>query len=147
MCHQKWDEGSPGTRGTSQHKLLLSMCFIGPHQSRIDKGILKKKKNAPQNGLTEPDQVINRLECCGGQVSAGVRENRGVLALLESDSFHWNISGRRTTQELGAQTCKERGPVSAPNFAVQIYADITSIRKSYLFLFNSDESPCVVIAL
>lgn len=55
-----------------------------------------KKKKSPQNSLAKPDQVINRLECCGGQVSAGIRENRGVLALSEGDSLHWNISGEES---------------------------------------------------
>lgn len=112
--------GFPGTRGTRQHKLLLLMCFIGVHQSRIDKEL--KKKKSPQNRLAKPDQVINRLECCGGQVSAGIRENRGVLALSEGDSLHWNISGEES--RTGAANTMLQGEglivcrVSASKFAL-----------------------------
>lgn len=114
ICHG----GFPGTRGTSQHKLHMSMCFIGLHQSRIDKEL----KKTPQNGFTKPDQIINRLEWCGGQVSAGIHENRGVLALLEGDSLHWNISGEENRtgvvntllQREGLLVCQ----VSASKFAV-----------------------------
>jgi len=54
-----------------------------------------------------------------------------------------NHTGVGSTNLQREGSCVEFLP---PTSLLQIYADTTSIRRSYLFPFNSDESPCVVIA-
>lgn len=100
-------------------------------------------------GFLKAEQVINRQQCCAGQVSPGSQGNRGVLALSGVIHCTGIFQGRGSIQEL-TYCCKERGSewgrFVPPTLLSQIYTDTISVSVSYLFPFNLDESSSVVIA-